>query len=152
MLKRLLSLMSGAENPPQAAEADGLQLAVAALLVEAATMDSSFDEEERATIRTLLTARFALEPDDCEALLEAAEAKAGTSTQLFGFTSRVVKAWDATERADLIEMLWRVAYSDGALDPHEDALLRRVAGLLHVPDRDRSLARRRALQALGLEP
>jgi hypothetical protein len=29
-------------------------------------------------------------------------------------------------------------------------LLRRIAGLIHVPDRDRGLARKRALEDLGL--
>ena len=47
-------------------------------------------------------------------------------------------------------MLWKVAYSDGVLDPLEDMLLRRIAGLIHVPDRDRGLARMRALEELGL--
>ena len=42
-------------------------------------------------------------------------------------------------------MLWKVAYADGVLDPHEDALLRQIAGLIHVSDRDRGLARQRAL-------
>jgi uncharacterized tellurite resistance protein B-like protein len=45
-------------------------------------------------------------------------------------------------------MLWKVAYSDGVLDPYEDALLRQIAGLIHVPDRERGLARQRALEAL----
>jgi len=46
--------------------------------------------------------------------------------------------------------MWEVAYADGVLDPHEDMLLRRVAGLIHVPDRDRAAARRRALARLGV--
>ncbi|MES0403732.1 MAG: TerB family tellurite resistance protein, partial [Hyphomicrobium sp.] len=41
-----------------------------------------------------------------------------------------------------------VAYSDGVLDPYEDALVRQIAGLIHVPDRERGLARRRALEKL----
>ena len=43
-------------------------------------------------------------------------------------------------------MLWEVAYADGVLDPHEDVLLRQIAGLIHVPDRERGLARKRALE------
>jgi uncharacterized tellurite resistance protein B-like protein len=42
-------------------------------------------------------------------------------------------------------MMWEVAYADGVLDPHEDALLRRIAGLIHVSDQERGLARQRAL-------
>jgi uncharacterized tellurite resistance protein B-like protein len=49
------------------------------------------------------------------------------------------------ERVELIEMLWGVAYADGVLDPEEDLLVRRIAGLIHVDDRERVLARQRVL-------
>lgn len=149
MIKQLLSLFGGESRDEVLAGDDRLPLAVAALLVEAALQDTAFDEEERATVRHLLAERFRLGEAEVGQLLEEAEARARQSAQLFGFTSTVVKEWSAEERVELIEMLWQVAYSDGALDPHEDALLRRVAGLLHVTDRDRSLARRRALERLG---
>jgi uncharacterized tellurite resistance protein B-like protein len=45
-------------------------------------------------------------------------------------------------------MLWEVAYSDGALTGDEDALIRRVAGLIYVSDRDRGDANRRARERL----
>jgi len=41
-----------------------------------------------------------------------------------------------------------VALSDGVLDPYEDMLLRQIAGLIQVPDKDRGLARQRALEQL----
>jgi uncharacterized tellurite resistance protein B-like protein len=44
-------------------------------------------------------------------------------------------------------MLWRVAYADGVLDPHEDQLIRQIAGLIYVSDHDRMLARKRALRS-----
>jgi DNA polymerase-3 subunit gamma/tau len=50
-------------------------------------------------------------------------------------------------QGEIIEMLWRVAYADGELDPHEDALIRQLAGLIHVTDRERAFARQRALEA-----
>ena len=45
----------------------------------------------------------------------------------------------------MLEMLWEVAYVDGELDPAEDMLIRRIAGLIHVEDRDRVLAKQRVL-------
>lgn len=150
MIKQLLSLFGG-ERPDEVLQGeDRLPLAVAALLIEAALQDTDFDEEERAMIRHLLAQRFEMSEAEVVGLVEEAEAKARQSAQLFGFTSEVAKEWSAEQRSELIEMLWQVAYSDGGLDPHEDALLRRVAGLLHVSDRERSLARRRALERLQL--
>jgi hypothetical protein len=37
------------------------------------------------------------------------------------------------------------------LNEYEDSLLRRVGGLIYVPDRDRGAARQRVLQRLSLD-
>ena len=42
-------------------------------------------------------------------------------------------------------MLWEVAYADGSLHDYEASLLRRVAGLLYVSDRETGEARQRVL-------
>jgi uncharacterized tellurite resistance protein B-like protein len=55
------------------------------------------------------------------------------------------------ERIQLIEMLWEVAYADGVLDPEEDLLIRRVAGLIAVEDRERVLARQRVAARRGIQ-
>ena len=55
-----------------------------------------------------------------------------------------------SERIQLIEMLWEVAYADGVLDPEEDALIRRIGSLIYITDRDRVLAKHRVLARLGL--
>ena len=47
-------------------------------------------------------------------------------------------------------MLWEVAYADGALHDYESNLMRRLAGLLHVSDRDSGEARKRAIERLGI--
>jgi uncharacterized tellurite resistance protein B-like protein len=44
-----------------------------------------------------------------------------------------------------------VAYADGTLHDYEANLLRRVAGLIHVPDAVSGSARKRVLSRLGLE-
>ncbi len=49
---------------------------------------------------------------------------------------------------ELMEMLWEVAYADGELHHLEANLMRRLAGLLQVPDRDSGAARKRALKRL----
>jgi uncharacterized tellurite resistance protein B-like protein len=68
------------------------------------------------------------------------------SAQYFPFTHMITTRLSTEQRVGIIEMLWEVAYADGVLDPQEDMLLRQIAGLIHVPDRDRGLARQRALE------
>jgi uncharacterized tellurite resistance protein B-like protein len=82
-------------------------------------------------------------------LLALAEAAAEKSNQLHPFTRLAVQRMDPQQRIRLIEMLWEIAYADGVLDPEEDALLRRVAGLIYVSDADRVAARQRVVKRLG---
>ena len=71
------------------------------------------------------------------------------SNQLYPFTRLAVERMDPQQRIGLIEMLWEVAYADGVLDPEEDALLRRVAGLIYVSDADRVATRLRVTERLA---
>ncbi len=131
---------------------DELQLAVAALLLEAAiVVDGQFDENERDTILHMLEHRFGLSPADAQGLLATAKQRVEGSAQLFRFTSTINSRLPRERRVEVIEMLWQVAYADGVLDPLEDSLLRRVAGLIDVSDRDRGDAKLRVLRDLGLE-
>jgi uncharacterized tellurite resistance protein B-like protein len=146
MIDRMLDFLTGRKTPALANQPDELELAVAALLIEAARMDDQFDDAERGTIERLLTERFGLTPDALHALMDAAEAAVRQSTQFFPFTRQIVQRISHEHRAHILEMMWEVAYADGVLDPQEDALLRRIAGLIHVSDRERGLARQRALE------
>lgn len=151
MIERLLNFLSGAESPAIASGANELHLAVAALLIEAARMDENFEPAERQTIERLLAKRFDLTAEAVDALVAAAEEKVRDSTQYFPFTREILKQLTTEQRIDIIEMLWEVAYTDGVLDPHEDTLLRQIAGLIHVPDRDRGLARQRAMEKIAAQ-
>ena len=130
---------------------DELRVALTALLIEAAHSDDHFDEEERAVISRLIERRFNLSHSDARALLAVGEAVASQSAELFHFARIINERLSFEQRVDLIEMLWEVAYADGVLNEYEDSLLRRVGGLIYVPDRDRGVARQRVLQRLGLD-
>lgn len=146
MIDRLLDLLTGRTEQVSAERVNDLELSVAALLVEAARMDDKFDAGERTTIEHLLARSFGLDSRSVQSLIKQAEQVVQRSTQYFPFTQQICKRANAEERIQIIEMLWKVVYSDGTLDPHEDALIRQIAGLIQVPDRERGAARKRALE------
>jgi uncharacterized tellurite resistance protein B-like protein len=152
MLDRIHRLLT--RHPPEAQHAahsfEERQLAAAALMVEAATMDSTFDADERARIAALVQARFGLSSEEAQALVAEAERAASASVEWHGFTRAIKDGFDHAERVQLVEMMWEVAYADGALHDYEASLLRRVAGLLYVGDRESGEARKRVLARLGL--
>jgi uncharacterized tellurite resistance protein B-like protein len=83
------------------------------------------------------------------ALIEAALARAEASNRFFAYTQRVKDGFDEAERVRMIEMMWEVVLADGRLDPYEDNLLRRVAGLIHVSDAASGAARQRVKARLA---
>jgi uncharacterized tellurite resistance protein B-like protein len=80
--------------------------------------------------------------------MKVAQEGAIKATDLHHFTQIVVRKFSEQERIGIIEMLWEVAYSDGLLTGDEDALIRRVAGLIYVSDWERGEAKRRIVQRL----
>ena len=151
MIARLKDLFARADRPVTGRRAaDELRLAAAALLVVAARLDGEFGATERDAVLRILQSRLEVAADEAAELLEMAEAAAMRSTQLFAFTETVKNGYDAEERVAMIEMLWEVVYADGKLHDYEANLLRRVAGLIHVPDPVSGAARKRVLARLGL--
>ncbi|TVQ55640.1 MAG: TerB family tellurite resistance protein [Rhodobacteraceae bacterium] len=146
MLDFLRTLLEG---PPAAAPIDARR-AVAALLVEAAATDAPVDTDERDVIERFLREMFGVSPFEAATLRAEGEAAQAEAADVVRFT-RVVKAdLSEAERGVLLEALWSVVFSDGKRDPHEDALLRKLAPLIAVTDHDSAAARRRVTARLGL--
>ena len=152
MINRVKALFLDRGGAPETRGAghshEELQIAAAALMVEAAQLDGDFDARERAKIRDLVTQRFGLGREESESLIEVAEERVAWASQLHGFTRVVKGAFTQEERIELMEMLWEVAYADGELHHFAASLMRRLAGLLQVPDRDSGAARKRVLKRL----
>ncbi|HEV2678290.1 MAG TPA: TerB family tellurite resistance protein [Aliidongia sp.] len=149
MFDRILDLLMPGGAPRGEPE---IHVAVAALLVEAARMDDRFDPAERRAIRRVLGRRFALDEASIDQLIATAEQAVEGSSALYRFTRVVAERFDPAARVGMIEMLWEVAYADGTLDPDEDALIRRIAGLIFVEDHERGVARQRVLARSGNVP
>ncbi|MFO7304769.1 MAG: TerB family tellurite resistance protein [Gammaproteobacteria bacterium] len=114
-----------------------LELATAALLLELARSDFSEAPEEVEAIRHLLARRFGLSGEKLDDLIEKAQRRADSAVSLHEFTHRLNRELSEEDKLSIVEMLWQVSHADGRIDKHEEHLVRRIAGLLHVSDRDR---------------
>jgi len=132
-----------------AREALSLETATAALLVEAAREDQAYTDEERRFIERFLSARFTMSAEEAATLRERAEEIQAAANDIQRFT-RIAKDADATDKRALIEALWRIALSDGKKSPYEEALVRRVCGLIYVDDRESGEIRIDVEKSLGL--
>ena len=141
MLNDLLRTLF-ATDPSPLPEADA-RLALAALLVRVARADGHYAAEEVARIDRILSERHGLTPFEASKLRAEAEAVEAEAPDTVRFTRALKEAVPHEERAAIIEALWAVALSDGDRDHQEDALLRLVAPMLGINDRDSALARQR---------
>ena len=89
--------------------------------------------------------------EEADEILKAAADDLDTSNDLYRYTKDLRDNFDADERLKLIEMIWEVVYADGVLHDFEATLMRRLAGLLYVDDRDSGEAKKRVMHKFGLQ-
>ena len=114
---------------------DNKNIMVAALLVHAAKMDENYTEIERKIIERALIDFTHLPKKKIEEILNLAEKKEQDSNQILEFTQEIKKN-NMRFRLQIIELLWKIIYSDGIADQYETNLIRRVCGLLYISDKD----------------
>lgn len=121
------------------------RLALAALLVRIARTDGDYAAAEVARIDRVLAERFSLSPFEAAKLRADAEVLEAEAPDTVRFTRALKVAVAIEDRIELMQALWAVAMADGHRGAEEEQVLRLVANLLGLTDRDSALAR----QAVG---
>tara|TARA_B110000014_G_scaffold42211_1_gene27880 strand:+ start:61 stop:483 length:423 start_codon:yes stop_codon:yes gene_type:complete len=111
---------------------------VASLLIHAAKIDENYTEKEKKIIKKALIDLNNINPHEAEELLTQAEKKEEESNQIVEFT-REIKKHSMESRLKIIEVIWKIVYSDGINDSYESNLIRRICGLLYVSDKDNGI-------------
>lgn len=147
MFDAIMRLISGEDEKAEAA-GHSTELAAAALMVQAALSDGVYADVESDQILEVLRSGFGLDEARAKTLLDEAEGLAESALDHYQFT-KVIKELPHDRRMAFMTQLWQVALADGEKDAHEDALLRRLAPLLALSDRERAEARQAAIAARG---
>ena len=111
---------------------------IIALLVHAAKIDESYTNDEKKIIIKTIIQLNQINADQAEKLLEIAEKKEEQSNQIIEFTKEI-KKYSIEFRLKIIEIIWKIVYSDGTTDNYESNLIRRICGLLYVSDKDNGI-------------
>lgn len=141
-------LFADPEDRAAMAPADA-RVALAALMVRIAKADDLYDSGERQAILRAVAERHVLGPSEAEAVLEEAEKVEEGAPDTVRFTRVLKNAVPYEERIGVIEALWSIVLEDGERHAEEDALMRQLAPLLGVSDKDSGLARRNAQRDAG---
>lgn len=151
MLSKLKSLFNGPDRADSAEGPEDMQVAVAALLIEAAAADENVDTSEYDAIARILARHFKIDDSAARSLMESATVDQEKSDHILHFTRSIKENFELEDRVEIMEMLWEVSYADGVIDHYESNLIRRVAGLIYVTDKDSGLARQKVLKKLKLD-
>ena len=105
---------------------------ITSLLIHAAKIDDNYSEKERLIIMNFLKSiNSKINFDD---VMKKAENEEKNSNQILKYTQEIKK--NTLEfRKEVIKILWKIILSDDKSDMYESTLMRRIAGLLYVPDK-----------------
>lgn len=141
MFKDLLSRILSPE--PETLPDEDARLALAALFVRLAKADNDYATIEIATIDKALAHRYGLNPVAAAKLRANAEKLEKDAPDTVRFTSAVKEVVSLEDRTLVIEALWRVVLADGVRRDEENQLMRLVAPMLGLGDRESNEIRRK---------
>ena len=122
---------------------------VCSLLVHAAKIDENYTKKEKKIILSALTQLYNKNEDELIKVLEQAEKLENQSNQILKFT-KAVKDYDKNFRLKVLEIMWKIIYSDGVSDIYESNLMRRLSSLLYISDRENGEIKKKLLVNLNL--
>ena len=122
---------------------------VCSLLIHAAKIDEKYTEKEKKIILSALTQLYNKNEDELIKVLEQAEKLENQSNQILKFT-KAVKDYDKNFRLKVIEIMWKIIYSDGVSDIYESNLMRRLSSLLYISDRENGEIKKKLIVSLNL--
>lgn len=137
LIKRLT-----APDPDPLPEGDA-RLSLAAILVRLARADDEYSPREIARIDAVLGKRYGLVPDDAAALRREAETLEAEAPDTVRFTRGIKDNVPYEDRLAVIDAMWQVVLADGHRTDDENAMMRMIAPMLGINDRDSNMARKR---------
>lgn len=109
-----------------------IRVATCAILLEMANIDGEFSDAERDKIISILKRDYQLSDEHAAELIETSKGELKQSIDLWQFTNLINQNYSAEEKIRIIEMIWKIVYTDGTLDKHEDYLVHQLANLLRL--------------------
>ena len=111
---------------------------IIALLIHAAKIDENYTENEKKIIKKVIMDLNKISSNQADELLKLAEKKEEESNQIIEFTKEI-KKYSMEFRLKIVEIIWKIVYSDGTSDDYESNLIRRICGLLYISDKDNGI-------------
>ena len=120
---------------------------IAALLVHAAKIDENYTDNEKKIIKEAIINLNNISLDEAEKILKKSEKIEEESNQIIEFT-REIKKYSMEFRLKIIEIIWKIVYSDRTNDIYESNLIRRICGLLYISDKNNGIIKKKVQNSI----
>ena len=119
------------------------RLAVAALLVHLASVDGTASPIETKAITNALKDYYGLDESEVKRLIAEARRRDRDAVDFYQFTSKLSQL-EEPEKIEIIRMMWQGVFADDTNHELEDNMVWRVAELIGVSSRQRTVLRNQA--------
>lgn len=131
-LKRFFSPTSSTASARQPHSQQDIRVAACALIVEIARIDGVFSTAELEAVITILTRTYDVSPEHAKGLIADADNALENSVDLWQFARAINDNYTIDEKIEMIEILWRIVYVDGKMEPDEHYLMNKLSNLLRL--------------------
>ena len=103
---------------------------ITALLIHAAKIDENYSVKEREIIKEAIL-KLGANSEEIKTIMTEGEKMEENSNQILEFTQEIKRKTE-DEKIKIIEILWKIIYSNKEADIYETSLMRRLTGLLYI--------------------
>ena len=107
---------------------------IIALLIHAAKIDENYSDMEKKIIFNFVMDFSKKTKEEVLDIIKKSEEHEEDSNQILEYT-KSIKKMDLKIKTLVIEMLWKIILSDNRSGQYESSLMRRICGLLYLPDK-----------------
>jgi len=111
-------------------------LASTCLLLSIANADDNIDDKELTIINDIMQDFFSLSNNESKKIIHEAQEDLKLSTDYFSYGNKLNNHFSLTDKIDFISCIFEVAYSDGEYHYMEEHMIKKIAHILHIENKD----------------
>ena len=111
-------------------------LASTCLLLSIADADDNIDDKELSIIDEIIQDFFDIEKDNTQKIINEAKENLKDSTDYFSYGKKLNETFSLTDKIDFISCVFEVAFSDGKYHYLEEHMVKKIAHILHIENKD----------------
>ena len=117
-------------------DSEEIILSATCLLLSIADADDNIDKRELQIINDIIKDFFNLKEDKAKNIIIDAQKDLNESTDYFSYGNKLNDNFSLSDKIDFISCIFEVAYSDGEYHYMEEHMIKKIAHMLHIENKD----------------